>query len=123
MALANNGRKLNSKLLTLTSTSKNRLYLLAVAHRCAAAIMLRTLIDQCLDSITNADLITMSKYNRQRRLPVIRFRARVYEDQLEKSTKRFEQPSVSLVAMVCIDRAFQVEHDKIKDLYSQVPEK
>lgn len=37
MALANNGRKLNSKLLTLTSTSKNRLYLLAVAHRCAAA--------------------------------------------------------------------------------------
>ena len=65
----------------------------------------------------------MSKYNRQRRLPVIRFRARVYEDQLEKITKRFEQPSVSLVAMVCIDRAFQVEHDKIKDLYSQVPEK
>lgn len=123
MALANNGRKLNSKLLTLTSTSKNRLYLLAVAHRCAAAIMLRILIDQCLDSITNADLITMSKYNRQRRLPVIRFRARVYEDQLEKITKRFEQPSVSLVAMVCIDRAFQVEHDKIKDLYSQVPEK
>lgn len=123
MALANNGRKLNSKLLTLTSTSKNRLYLLAVAHRFAAAIMLRTLIDQCLDSITNADLITMSKYNRQRRLPVIRFRARVYEDQLEKITKRFEQPSVSLVAMVCIDRAFQVEHDKIKDLYSQVPEK
>ena len=123
MALANNGRKLNSKLLTLTSTSKNRLYLLAVAQRCAAAIMLRTLIDQCLDSITNADLITMSKYNRQRRLPVIRFRARVYEDQLEKITKKFEQPSVSLVAMVCIDRAFQVEHDKIKDLYSQVPEK
>lgn len=87
MALANNGRKLNSKLLTLTSTSKNRLYLLAVAHRCAAAIMLRTLIDQYLDSITNADLIAMSKYNRQRRLPVIRFRARVYEDQLEKSQK------------------------------------
>lgn len=56
MALANNGRKLNSKLLTLTSTSKNRLYLLAVAHRCAAAIMLRTLIDQYLNSITNGRL-------------------------------------------------------------------
>lgn len=119
MALANNGRKLKSKLLTLTSTSKNRLYLLAVAHRCAAAIMLRTLIDQYLDSVTNSDLIAMGKYNRQRRLPVNRFRARVYEDQLEKITKRFEQPSVSLIAMACIDRAFQAEHDKIKDLYSQ----
>jgi glutamine synthetase adenylyltransferase len=122
MALANNGRKLKSKLLTLTSTSKNRLYLLAVAHRCAAAIMLRTLIDQYLDSVTNSDLIAMSKYNRQRRLPVIRFRARVYEDQIDKIAKKFEQPSVSLVAMVCIDHAFKVEHDKIKNLYSQIPE-
>ena len=118
MALANNGRKLNSKLLTLTSTSKNRLYLLAVAHRCAAAIMLRTLIDQYLNSITNADLIAMSKYNRQRRLPVIRFRARVYEDQIDKIAKKFEQPSVSLVAMLCIVFFFNVEHDKIKYLYS-----
>ena len=117
MALANNGRKLKSKLLTLTSTSKNRLYLLAVAHRCAAAIMLRTLIDQYLDSVTNSDLIAMSKYNRQRR-----FRARVYEDQIDKIAKKFEQPSVSLVAMVCIDHAFKVEHDKIKNLYSQIPE-
>ncbi len=98
MALANNGRKLNSKLLTLTSTSKNRLCYLQlhidVQHQLVKtglftyAALPENVIDQCLDSITNADLITMSKYNRQRRLPVIRFRARVYEDQLEKNHEK-----------------------------------